>query len=214
MDTMDAEISTCTRCQKFRPVNPAGLCPRCQHQADDATAKVKPCIKCGSVEGRPDPRNGRIKRTRGMCSICYDAWWYEHRYKTDPPERPVEPIAACVKCETVGGYIDPRTKRPKRTLGMCHACYADLHNARRRAARHAENARQATDSTATRIPPDLDLLHRTAEAIRQAHAPKIRQKRRTWGDLTPREASRMVRRLWRKRPAVEAFFTDARLIYD
>lgn len=85
------DIHPCTSCQKLRPVNPAGLCPRCQHQADDATARVKPCIKCGSVEGRPDPRNGRIKRTRGMCSSCYDAWWDDNRANG---KQPADPLAA------------------------------------------------------------------------------------------------------------------------
>ena len=124
------------------------------------------------------------------------------------------PIVRCEGCGTLGGYVDPRTGRPKRTLGLCHLCYAEIHNARRRAARIAENAENPRIDTAMRIPPDLETLVESAIAIRRAHAPKLRTQRRGWRDLTPREASRRVRCLWRKRPAVEAFFVDGKLIYD
>lgn len=76
---IDTDFRICKRCERVAVVNPSGLCPRCQHQAADSRARVKPCVKCGSVDGRPDPRNGRIKRSRGLCSVCYDAWWEDRR---------------------------------------------------------------------------------------------------------------------------------------
>lgn len=95
----------------------------------DAREQVKPCTKCGSLDGRVDPRNGRIKRTRGLCSRCHDAWWSEYRatekrlaalLAARPAALVPDPVKAWSETETEGtdwaALTGPRFTRTLRRL--------------------------------------------------------------------------------------------------